>query len=253
MYGDGLFETMRVSGGRIPLRDRHLARLSTGLVRLGIPLATETLLAPLEAFCDDVASGIVKLVVTRGCGGRGYLPAANAVPTVVLSLYPLLVPDASIYAYGADLGVASLRLGRNPVLAGMKTLNRLEQVMIRAELDRHGFFEGLVQETGGGVVEGCSSNLFFLQSNQVCTPSLEFAGVAGIMRGWILDRLAERGMPVAEGCFTLEEVLRADGLFLCNSVAGILPVRSVKGFSYQQVPLVYQLSAEVQALFGDPR
>lgn len=218
-YGDGLFETMRVHGGGIPLLQRHLARLREGASRLAIVLPDAGFLAARIAEAAAGAdAGVLKLLLTRGEGGRGYAPSADADPTWVLSLYPL---PASPVA-GLRLHWCEMRLAPQPALAGIKHCNRLEQVLARAEVDAAGCDEGLVRDIAGNAISATSANLLVQRGDRWLTPPVEACGVAGVLRGWLL----EQGL-VEVAALSRADVETADALALCNAVRGILPVASL--------------------------
>lgn len=217
-YGDGLFETMRVSGGAMPWWDAHLARLARGAACLGIPAPGTTWLAGAAAdlLADAPADAVLKLVLTRGTGGRGYTAPENPVPTVVLSVHALPRPfDGPL-----SLRWCETRLALQPRLAGLKHLNRLEQVLARAEWTDPSIHEGLLLDAAGRVTCATAANVFALVGGRWLTPALHEAGVAGIARGWVLAHAPD----AAEAELRPADVESAEALFLCNAVRGILPV-----------------------------
>jgi len=220
-YGDGLFETMRWSAGRVPLLDRHLARLADGARRLGIELPN---LGGLEAAIARAApadrDAVVKLVVTRGVGTRGYQPPKELEPTAFATVEPW-TPRASADPAGLSLIWCRMRLAWQPVLAGIKHLNRLEQVLARAEWDDPAIDEGLLCDPSGHVVCATAANLFAVIDGRLVTPDVSYAGVAGVARGVLLDAaaLGAEVRPIAR------EVLEAaDEIFLTNALHGVRPV-----------------------------
>ncbi len=218
-YGDGLFETMRVHRGGIPLWPRHLARLCDGARRLGISLPeTGFLEAQVRAFAGDVDGGVLKLLLTRGDGGRGYAPPADTVPTWMLSRHPLPPPLPG----ALRLHDCATRLAIQPALAGLKHCNRLEQVLARGEVERAACDEGLMRDMESVPVCATAANLLVLQGGRWTTPAVSRCGVAGVLRGWLLDAGLVEEAPV-----TGESLDDADALALCNAVRGILPVASL--------------------------
>jgi 4-amino-4-deoxychorismate lyase len=220
-YGDGLFETMRWSAGRVPLLDRHLARLADGARRLGISLPD---LGGLEAAIAGAAPAdgvaVVKLVVTRGVGSRGYGPPKDAVPTAFARVEPW-TPRATADPEGLSLVWCRMRLALQPALAGIKHLNRLEQVLARGEWDDPAIDEGLLCDPSGHVVCATAANLFAVIDGRLVTPDVSHAGVAGVSRGVLLDApaLGAAVRPIAR------EVLEsADEIFLTNALSGVRPV-----------------------------
>ena len=234
-YGDGLFETMAVKEGRIVLLDFHLQRLAEGCARLGLPMPAPALLrTELRTAAAGEAPAVLKLVLTRGSGGRGYRPSAAAEPRRITLRYPWPeYPDAWTRD-GVRLTVCDMRLSIQPRLAGIKHLNRLEQVLARAEWsDTQGYQEGLMLDTEGRVIEGTMSNVFASPGEGVLlTPDLSRAGVAGVMRRHILEQAAQSGITTREISFNLGELLRVREIFLCNSVLGVWPVAELAGKSF---------------------
>lgn len=226
-YGDGLFETMRLHAGRVCLLQRHLARLRESCARLAMPYpgdeVIETDLARLLR--DGQTEGVVRLVLTRGDGGRGYAPPPGATGRRIVALHPApqrLPPALSV-------GVCRTRLGRSTALGGLKHLGRLEQVLAAGEVAAAGWDEGLMLDEAGCVVEATRHNLFYTRAGRLSTPPLGGSGVAGVMRGLVLETMATLGMPGGEATLQHDELHQVDELFLCNAVAGVYPVKAVEG------------------------
>ena len=221
-YGDGLFETMRAQAARVHWWDRHWARLAHGAERLRLRLPDPVLVeAEAVSLLEGQGDGVLKLIVSRGAGGRGYAPAPSAEPEWQLSLHPLPIAPPN----GATvLRWCATRLAQQPLLAGLKHCNRLEQVLARAEWHSAGAVdrdadEGLMLDHDGNVVGATAANVFALRDGRWRTPMLDRCGVAGVCRGWaipVLDAVEARLSP--------ENVESADAVFLCNAVRGILPV-----------------------------
>jgi 4-amino-4-deoxychorismate lyase len=224
LYGDGLFETMRVLNGRITLIDYHLERLLYGCERLRIELAGRaSLLNEIRSVARELENGVVKLIITRGTGGRGYAPPVEAEPTRILMTTPLpRVPGILGERGGIRVRTAGMRLARQPTLAGVKHLNRLEQVLARAE--RGNCEECLMLDTDGNVIEGSMTNVFLVENARLVTPDLSFSGVAGVMRRRIIELAESLGLGCVERVVDAVELKRAGEMFMCNSVRGIWPV-----------------------------
>lgn len=224
-YGDGLFETVRIAGQQPVLLDYHLDRLMLGCRRLHIPLQRDALLAELAAWSGMSRPGVVKLMITRGSGGRGYAPTSDLEPRRILQHFPLPEYPDAWFQQGIRVFPCVNRLGHSPLLAGIKHLNRLEQVLARAEWDGiDQFQEGLVCDLNGSPIEGTMSNLFIVQNQQVLTPRLDQCGVAGVMRRWLMEQFRAAGLDVMETTITLDGFRVADERFFCNSVFGVWPV-----------------------------
>jgi 4-amino-4-deoxychorismate lyase len=227
-YGDGLFETIAVTNGQTVFLDRHLDRLSAGCRRLYIPFpGTELLTLEAQKLSRHSSKAVLKLILTRGSGGRGYRQPDVIQTTRVLSLHPF--PDyPDIYK---EQGIAALfcntRLGLNPALAGIKHLNRLEQILARAEWTDSDIQEGIMLDINDYVIEGTMTNLFYVKNNTLYTSSLIQSGVAGIMRGIIMAISSDHDLSVIEHTFTKGELLLADEVLVCNSIIGIWPIRKI--------------------------
>lgn len=222
-YGDGLFETMRVRRRGVRFLDYHLERLEQGCARLGITgPAPRVLRQELNAAAARRVDGVLKLVVTRGVGERGYRPTGREQVTRVVSLHPLAA---------AAVGTARLcrlRLGVNRQLAGLKTLNRLECVLARAEWQDPEIWEGLLRDTDGYLVCGTMSNLFLRTGSALMTPKLDRCGVAGVMRRWVLETAGALKLRARETRIRWRDVVRADEVFMTNAVAGVVPLGSIQ-------------------------
>jgi len=229
-YGDGLFETCRLQDGRIPLWQHHLRRLQTSAAAFALELNTAQLHTWLTAALahlhqHNIHQGTVKVMLTRGVGGRGYQLPPMATPTVLLLVYPdnldvLRAPQTPL-----RIRVCRTPLGRNRVLAGHKHLNRLENVLARAEWQCDEFDEGLMLDDGAHVIEATAHNVFMYRQGCWYTPALDEAGVAGVMRQLLIDELAPRcKVPVVIAPITLADIYQADEIILCNSNRGIRPV-----------------------------
>jgi 4-amino-4-deoxychorismate lyase len=227
-YGDGVFETMRVRRGRVRLLDHHLERLEAGCARLEISgPAPAALRRELERAARHRSEGILKLIVTRGRGPRGYRPTGRERCTRILSLYPL---PAAAAAGSAPVRVrmCATPLGQNPRLAGLKTLNRLESVVARAEWRDPSVWEGLMRDGDENIVCGTMSNLFLRSGSSLRTPLLDRCGVAGVMRRWVLEVAGELRLRPAEGRIGWQDLRRAEEVFMCNAVVGLRSVAVIE-------------------------
>lgn len=249
-YGDGLFETFAVKDGRICLLDLHLQRLAEGCRRLGLGMPPQDAIrTELQAMAGGAVRAVLKLILTRGSGGRGYRLPADAVARRVLSRYPWPDYPAAWGEEGVRVRICDTRLAIQPRLAGMKHLNRLEQVLARAEWnDVGGYQEGLMLDTEGRVIEGTMSNVFASPGEGVLlTPELSRCGVAGVMRRHVLEQAAKSGVTTREVPFTLDELLRAREIFLCNSVMGVWPVARLAGKDFPVGPMTRRTQGWAEA------
>ncbi len=233
LYGDGLFETIAVENGRARYWSRHLARLRDGCDRLGIKRPDTALLeAETATLCREADRAVLKIIITRGSGGRGYRPVATAMPTRILQLHPYPFWPADYAQDGVSVRVCSLRMGCNPQLAGIKHLNRLEQVLARAEWDDPAVGEGLMQDQHAYLIEGTMSNVFLVKDGVLLTPELKRCGVAGITRALLLELAKQAGIVTVVRDITMDELAGADEILLCNSVIGIWPVIRIDDHRY---------------------
>ncbi|WP_070886941.1 aminodeoxychorismate lyase [Pseudomonas sp. D1-3] len=241
-YGDGLFETMAVRGGRPVLLERHLTRVTAGCERLHIRLDADRLRSELSAFCVELEEGVAKLIVTRGDGQRGYAPSTGSPRHVLQSAAMPAYPEQHA-EQGVSLYPCTTRLAEQPLLAGLKHLNRLEQVLARAEWQDAGYAEGLMRDVSGRVIEGVFSNLFLVAGGVLVTPDLQRCGVAGVMRAELLEQAQALGIACQVRDIELDELLGAEEVFLCNSLYGVWPVRQLQGRHWPVGPLTRKLQA----------
>ena len=247
-FGDGLFETMRLHGARVPLLERHLQRLQHGALRLRIALEIDELRAEISRFLSSSGTdeGILKLIVTRGDGGRGYRVDAGNEARRILMQRPLAQHPAQWWSEGVSIRHCDTRLGSNPSLAGMKHLNRLEQVLARLEWDDAQIAEGLMCDQKGRIVEGVSTNLFLVSGGRLLTPVIDNCGVAGVMRGFILDVVAPELALHTEQVHCERALLgAAQEVFLCNAVIGVWPVRQLGAKRWPLGPVTRRVQAHV--------
>jgi 4-amino-4-deoxychorismate lyase len=247
-YGDGLFETIAVVNGDPCLWGRHLARLRAGCARLAIPpppddqLTTEAL-----RLTRGIDRAVLKVIVTRGDGGRGYRPAVTPKPRRILGLGPWPSHPDAWATQGVRVRYCRTRLSHQPLLAGLKHLNRLEQVLARAEWDDPAVPEGLMLDSDGLVVEGTQSNVFAVAGGRLLTPLLDQCGVAGVVRDLVLAQARALGLAVVEAALEPALIEAADALFLTSSLIGIWPVRELAGVSFDPDRVPPTLRAAVLA------
>ena len=229
LYGDGVFRTLRVQD-RLPLQwQRHYLKLQQDCNALNMPCPADALLLQeLRALTQQQPECIVKIIITRGAGQRGYAPPLVATPTRILSLSPVPQYPAHFYSEGVTLKVCALRLAQQPRLAGIKHLNRLEHVLAAAECDEEGIADGVLLDTSDLVVETTSSNLFAVYGATLVTPDLTRCGVAGVQRERVLEWAAKQGLECQIRDLELPEMMRADEMFLVNSVIGLWPIRALQ-------------------------
>jgi 4-amino-4-deoxychorismate lyase len=229
-YGDGLFETLTVRAGAPVLLAPHLQRLERGCRALRLPApAREVCERELRAAAESLRDGVLKLILTRGSAGRGYRPPPQAQPTRIVLGYEAPVHPQEWRSHGVRVRLCTTRLGHNPALAGIKHLNRLEQVLARAEWDDPEIAEGLMLDDDGHVICATSANVFAVLGRALVTPPVTECGVAGVMRGVVMQVAREAGISVAERALIPAELAEADEILLSNSVIGVWRVRELAG------------------------
>ena len=239
-YGDGLFETLRVHRGDVPWWNDHWSRLRLGATRLGIPLPNEARVRDeAKSLFADAGDGVLKLLLTRGAGERGYAPPMDPVPTWIVSRHAVPATPAQ----GLRLHVCDTRLASQPALAGIKHCNRLEQVLARTEAERAGADEGLALDSTGNAIGATAANLFALIAGRWVTPAIVDCGIAGVCRARL-----QPALDAVERVLSPAEVESADAVFLCNAVRGILTVARLGARTWAPHPAVAAAKIELSRL-----
>ena len=228
-FGDGLFETLLSVDGRIPFLALHMSRLTRGLIILGFPDVTDLAQQYLNTALSELdgEARAIRLTVTRGNALRGYAPPQEPSPRIIvcatpLAWNPLRTPSP------AKLGVADIRWSNQPVLAGIKHLNRLEQVLAAGQRVAQGWDEAVMLDDEGLPLSVVSGNLFIVKDARLLTPPVERCGIAGTRRALIVERWQEQlGLEVSAERFTLTDLESATEVFYCNSLLGFRPVASL--------------------------
>lgn len=249
LYGDGLFETLRVCDGR-PFRwERHLARLQQGakLLRLKLPYNAEEMHPQAEELMrrNQMTEAVLRLQVSRGIGPRGYSIREALRPTVVMTLHPLPAADRAV-PMRWRLITAQVRLPVGDPLAGVKTCNKLPYILARAEAEEQGADEALLLNTEGAVAEAASANVFWIERGVVCTPPLSSGALPGITRELVIELCERRRWPMAERTARRDELRQAEGVFLTLSSYGLVEVVSLDGGSVPPSPVVTKLWQDYQ-------
>ncbi|QIR14728.1 aminodeoxychorismate lyase [Shewanella aestuarii] len=237
-YGDGAFATMRSlpimqqsAQQRILFLDLHLSRLEQTCARLGIMWsASAKLIDHLLHLASNHPNACIKLLLSRGVGGRGYQAPANQTElqvTEVTSVHAIPAHYLSWQQHGIKLATSAINLGRQPLLAGMKHLNRLEQVLIKSQPIKDGFDDWLVYDTQGVLVEASMANVFLVKDKQIYTPAINQAGVSGVMREVVIDTILAIGFAVNATTLTEDDIYQADSLMMSNSLLGLIDVVQV--------------------------
>jgi 4-amino-4-deoxychorismate lyase len=230
-YGDGLFETIAVRDGDPRLWEYHVERLGAGCERLRLQVPDPTDLRRLldSALFDaevDKRCCTAKIIVTSGVSQRGYGRETPSPISMYIGLFSAMLPPADAYRDGIDTMVCATRLARDSAMAGIKTLNRLEQVLASSECLEAGIPEGLTMDAAGNVICGTMSNVFLVHKKSIATPAVTRCGVAGVMRRHVIEMLGASGTSVDVRDISETQLLSADEVFLTNSQFGVLPVRS---------------------------
>lgn len=239
-YGDGLFETIAIRGRSARFLPLHLDRLLAGCGRLRMAVPDRgPLEASLMAAAHGIADGVLKVIVTRGAGPRGYALPATPVNTVAwgtMEIEP--APSLPISVRWCETMASA-----NPATAGLKTLGRLEQVLARAEWSLKDVAEGLMTTVDGQLIGGTSSNVFVVSGDRVLTPQLQRAGVAGVMRRVVLETAQRDGIDVAEAGLVPDNVHEATEVFVTNALTGIRPVCRLGSRTWPVGPVTRRLQA----------
>lgn len=241
-YGDGVFRTLLAHQGKLLYCDDHLAKLREDCAALGLTMpAAEDLLGDTEQLLAGRSRAVVKWMVMRCAGRRGYAPPGPQSDRIVhvddAPIYP-----ARLWERGVVARFAQLRLAIQPRLAGIKHLNRLEQVLAAAELE-DGVDELLMCDTLGHLVCGTRTNLFWVAGEVLHTPRIERCGVAGVMRRRILRLAAELGIPVQEVEASADALWSVEEGFICNALIGLWPLRRVEHRDWRSPGAVTQALA----------
>jgi len=224
-YGDGVFETILCCKGELPLWDIHLARLEYSLKQLNIqPFETEFLKDVLKNNLNKSKIQIAKLTVTRGISSRGYAPPGQCQPTSIISIFDYEEDHTEFRTNGVKVKLCGTYFARQVKLAGLKHLNRLEQILARMELSHSGHDEGIMLDQTGAVISATSHNIFLVKDGALITPDLTYSGIAGVMRQLVLGLANDENIPLTIRKVSMDELLSSDELFLTNSIHGIWPI-----------------------------
>ncbi|MDD5404583.1 MAG: aminodeoxychorismate lyase [Sulfuricella sp.] len=231
LYGDGVFRTLKRAGGITLCWARQYGKLAADCAALDLRCPDAAILeTELERLPPDC---VAKIIITRGRADRGYAVARDALPSRIVISSPLPLYPPSYATVGVKVRLCGLRLASQPRLAGIKHLNRLENVLARMEWNDPAIAEGLLLDAAGDVVEGTMSNVFCCRAGVLHTPDLSGCGVAGVQRERILDFAARSGMAVRVAKLPLGALMAADEVMLCNSVIGLWPVREFNGRTWE--------------------
>lgn len=228
-YGDGVFSTGKIKDGEVGLIELHIDRIQKSCDLLHItPPDLVLLKSRMITLAKKYELAVIKIVITAGSGGRGYARNLHVKSNVIITVHDYPEHYSLWKKNGITLGKSTTQLGINPALSGLKHLNRLEQVLIRHELDQTINDEILVCNINNHLIEASSSNVFWFKGNEIFTPDVSCSGVAGLMRQHIIKNTL--GVKIVKG--SDENIINADAAFICNSVMGIVPIKQYLTYSY---------------------
>jgi len=227
-YGDGFFTTAKVIDGTIELWPLHRERLRQCQQRLFFPeLDLDDLTTKLMHYVAECKLAVVKVVITRGVGGRGYSAPEDTQPQAFVTVTPFPIHYETWQQSGVALSIAQTRLGLQPLLAGLKTLNRLEQVLIKEEIRHNSAQDALVLNVSGNVIETSIANIIAVRNGRFYTPDLTQSGILGVF----LQHLScINTIEIIK--MTLEDIYSMDAVFCCNSLMGLVPIKSISNQCY---------------------
>jgi len=256
-YGDGLFETIACRSGVARFLEWHLERLALGCERLRIPVQLSDIRDEVRMLAREADSAIIKVMLTRGSAtARGYAPSGSEKPTRITFRQAWPSEDPAARQDGVRVCIAALRLGENPALAGLKHLNRLEQVLARMELMGTAgecVAESLLFSRSGRLVSGCMSNVFIVRDSRVQTPRIDVCGVSGVMRRVVLSEAARAGIAAEECLLHAADLEDAQEIFLTNARIGIWPVRALQSRALSPGPVTRRLQQHLAPMLEEPR
>ncbi len=249
-FGDGLFETMLVSGGESRALYLHARRLENGLKRLNILPPAQNLHDMLEDYIVKMMKhsgrkdGVLKVMVSRAKSARGYGYDPKSKPCVSVFFSAYQAPNDAQYLNGINIQICKTQCSIQAQLAGLKHLNRLENVLAKSELHAN-CFEGLMDNHLGFVIEGTMSNVFFEKGGALYTPDLSLSGVKGVMRSLVIAYCKRKNIELNIVNIQLKTAEQFNSAFICNSVMGILPIKTLNNNNLAIGQLTRQLQAAI--------
>lgn len=238
-YGDGVFETIACANGEPLQWARHMRRLAHGCAALSLPQPDQALLlAEARQLIQGNTAAILKIIISRDAGinARGYQPALPCTASRMLFYYPWPQGLETLRSEGVLLRLSKHKLSMQPALVGVKHLNRLDQVIARAECDDPAVYDSLLCDHSGCVLEASSANLFIIRSGRCYTADLSKAGLMGSMRERLLEWAAAEGQAIEITNITPAELAIADEAFISNAIIGILPIREIRDTAQYSAP-----------------
>jgi branched-chain amino acid aminotransferase len=253
LYGDGLFETIRVMNGRMFRWPQHWARLQLGadFLKLRLPYAADQLVkwAHELAHANGLLDCLLRVNLSRGVGPRGYSPRGADKPTLVMTTHPVAEVNTQKPPIWSVV-TSSQRLPAGDPLAHFKTSNKLKQILARSEADVLGANEALLLNTNGHVVEASSSNLFWIQQQRICTPDIGAGILPGVTREAVYEIARNLGCAIGEAEITPQRLTETDGVFLSVTSAGIVECGWLDGATLRRSPLCGKLQTAYRNLLA---
>lgn len=252
-FGDGVFRTIRLEQGRLVFWARHYRKLAADCAALGIEAPAErTLLDEARSLIahSGMRDATIKLIVSRGESQRGYAAPAECRPTRIVQISPLPAYPERLYREGARVRLCETRASWQPMLAGVKHLNRLENVLARREWSDPSILEGLLLDRDGFVLEGVMSNVIVLRDGVLQTPQLDGGGVAGVLREVALDAARQLGWRVDACRLSLDDLRAAERVWISNSLMGLMPVAALDAHGWR-VDFCDGLTVEIARMMRD--
>lgn len=254
LYGDGIFETILCEQGKPILFEQHMQRFMHGCEQLDLIAPDQQDILNEVMIAADNSDCVIKLLLTRGVRGRGYYYAkVDAATTRIVYRSQLPAFPLENYRQGIRLYLCEHKLAQNEKLAGIKHLNRLDQVVGRAEWDTQ-YQEGVMLNHLDEVIEGTMSNIFMQKKDTWITPIINQSGVRGVLRDYIIQHANDFSVKIKEDVFHLDDLLQADAIFVCNSVIGIWPVNEFQGKQYsihsETIAAMQYLNTNVSSLYS---
>ena len=260
-YGDGLFETMswcllenkKVLG--VEFWDRHLRRLRASCSVTKIKFPSNDLLTKYKnkilkrSYASGMREGVLKIIITRGVGGRGYKFEKDITPTVIFLTFPNNQIDTKFYKSGVKLRFCNSSIFSNPQLAGLKHLNRMDSVLARSEWDGKNFFDGVMVDDSNNIIDGTMTNIFFSKNNILYTPLIKKSGLNGVMRQVVIEKSKLFFKRVIETQIKKNLFKTFDEMFITNSIIKILPVKNLQEKNYK----ISNSTRQLIDLFSDPK
>jgi 4-amino-4-deoxychorismate lyase len=241
-FGDGLFETILLQASRPLFLEKHLERLGRGLTALAFSVSDDSIRTCILRASEQTRGwAVLRVTLTRGGGARGYAPPDDPQPNIVVQTSPL-DRDCALLSPATALVVSRVRLASQPALAGIKHLNRLEQVLAAAQVKAAGKHEGIMLDQSGAVISVIAGNLFLVLDGVLITPKLRDSGVAGTRRALVIENWAERaGVDLLERAVTLADISSAQEVFYTNALYGIRPIVEIDERTWSQWPVAERL------------